>query len=464
LTLSAELEQLLEKEASVGETVSTDGFTLNSWNARRKMAEHQLPEAGLWVVKFVQAGVALKATSVQVVLGRREVEITLNVGRFPYSVQELLNPVLAGTLSNEPFLFHFSAGLLGSLAEDTLTSELEIRRGGTITRIHFSVEETRLSEQECEEGGDQVTYRTARPPRWPGLKRASVMPLMKLVNRTADEYMAVHSYCWPSPVPVAVDGRIVGNGYRPAPAVNEDRYGEISLGYASSSKVVGLPVVLARRELQAPPGRPPFRIDFLKENQCRPHPENREIELSDRLYFGRTFMKWDLPEGPVGAYLFILLFSEMDSRVDFVCDGAVVATHPLPWSSFRLSLFGQSIPQNQYKVGVRLVVPVQTGELDLSHFAIRDSEEFQEKLADFVHQPLLETLKELRLRLKETDAMIVPPDRESSFEQGLVTLIRGLQRLAGQGIWSRVLQKEMNSLIKSVEEWPESRTSPPRSS
>ena len=257
MTLSPEFEEMLVKSGQSGELISTSEFTIDSLKARQKLSENQLPQAGLWLVKLVQAAVALESESASIVFGKRLVEFTCEYGDLPVEPKKIAQHLLGGTLPDDPFLFHFLAGVRGSFYDDTLTSELEFHTPSHSFCIRFHQGGTDIRDEEGEWGRNScfLVFRTTRPARWPSFNRAATMPLRHLVNRVADEYMAVNNYCWPSSVPLRIDGRELERKYRPSPAIDDESLAVLSQQVAVSSPLLSLPTILVHRRLTAQEGR-----------------------------------------------------------------------------------------------------------------------------------------------------------------------------------------------------------------
>lgn len=370
----AELDSFLALFGSSGTLDSTADLTLNTLKARQKISQSQLPKEGLWLVKLVQAAVSIGAEKAQIVFGRREIDFRFEVEEWPWEPRQVLQDFLSGVLPTEPCLFHLFAGLRNSLYEDTVSARWIIRTSEKVFTASFDADGTEFSEKP---GDGQAGFRlvTTRPPRWPGLKRASTTPVKHLIRRTADEFLAVHSYCWPCPIPLNVDGRPLENRYVPSVPIQGDAgFVQQAMGASHLSTYKVRPALLAKRplsgelELYLPWPEDPGEVELVQLSE-------QTVSLKKRTYFGQTWMEYESPESSApGCYLLLLFGAQMESRVEFLCDGVVVDMHELPWASGKLTVLGKEVPVNQFKVSVRVLLPVESSRLDLSHFRVREKE------------------------------------------------------------------------------------------
>jgi hypothetical protein len=387
---SSELDNFLSVIQSSGTLDSTADFTIDSLKARQKISKSQLPQEGLWLVKLVQSAVSGGADGIDIQFGRRKVDFRFKVEEWPWEPRKVLQDFFSGVLPSEPVLFHLFAGLRNSLFDDTVSAEWSIATTKRIFRARFHAEGTELSDEPWEgKAGFHLT--TTRPPRWPGLKRASTMPVKHLIRRTADEFMAIHSYCWPCPIPLRIDSKPLETRYVPCPDMNEDAgFIEQAVGASHLATYKVRPTVLVKRNLK---GDVPLQVrweddpgEVIEEAHA-----GHAITLKRRTYFGQTWMNYSKdPDATSGGCLLLLFGAQMESRIEFLCDGVVVDTHALPWSSKDFVVMGNKVPVNQFKVGVRVLLPVLSSQLDLSHFRVREKEE----IVKIWEPPIRETLRE----------------------------------------------------------------------
>lgn len=446
------LERFLAEAHSSGSFEATSDFTINTLKARHKLASAQLPGDGLWLVKLVQAAVSCGASRAEIRFGKREVKFHFEVENWSWEPRKLLHDLLSGVLPKEPALFHLFAGLRGSLFEDTVQAEWRISTGEKRFRAKFHGGGTEVRE-EVESGKPGFWLVTSRPPRWPGFKRAAYTPVKHLLRRTADEFMAVQSYCWTCPIPLFLDGRRLENRYVPSLALDED--GIVQRAFAAShlGSYEVRPVVLAKRELS---GRLPLWVrweeDPGKTEECEF--EGHTLTLKRRAYFGQTWLNWPDPEGgPTGAVLLVLFGAQRESRIEFVCDGAVVSHERLPWSSANLRFMGKSLPANQFKVSLTVLVPVTAEELDLSHFNVRGRDERREHWKTRLAEPVTQTCEAILANSKKfwPELTTQPESVLSKITSGYMRMFMAIHPVF---VYLRThgFRRELKSLLRSVAE------------
>lgn len=446
----SELDKFLASAQESGDLESSSEFTIDTLKARQKLASSQLPLNGLWLAKLVQCAVSAKAKKIVIRFGRRKVEFQFEVDDWPWEPSQVFQDLLSGVLPKEEPLFHLFAGLRNSLFEDTVSASWEIATHSGVFGAHFHGSGTDVSEGPYQ---DWVGFRltTTRPPRWPGFKRAAVIPVKHLVRRTADEFMAVQSYCWASPVPIHLDGRPLETRYVPCPALNDDSFMERALGATHLSSAKMRPVILAKRSLDGPSilsipwEQDPGPVDDVSF-------EGHPIQLKRRAYFGQTWMEWPLADNRTsGGYLLILYGPQMASRIEFVCDGVVVDVHPLPWSSKVLKVMGKELTANQFKVGVRVLLPTSSDQLDLSHFSVRGKEQIAKDLESELRDALRQTCQAILKHASQYKPQMINPPKNilhrfmGGYLQFLMTVHPVLYYLTRHGF-----RKEVQSLLDST--------------
>ena len=160
-------------------------------------------------------------------------------------------------------------------------------------------------------------------------------------------------------------------------------------------------------------------------------------------------MLWsDAEDDRVCARLLLLLGSELDSRVEFLWDGAIIDTLPLPWNSSRLKMMGYRVPQNEGKLGLRVVVPVGSESVDASHFKVRDKETLLTRLLPNLAEDVLESLRVVEQYLGARKSWPVSRDGAALAKIGLKAVHLGD---VGQKASQAVIRSEIGSLQQSFE-------------
>ena len=448
------IDRFLESFQAGGIVESDRDFTIDSLKARQKLGSNQLPLEGLWLVKLVQAAVSCEATSARSFLesGRSASLSRLSVGPGGSRKRCFDSFFQALFLPTEPF--HLFAGLRSSLFEDTVRAEWTIRTGTALFRARFHEEGTEIEEEECYEKAG-FHFFTNRPLRWPGFKNAAHLPVSQLLRRTANEFLAVFRYCWPCPIPLTVDGRPLEPRYVPSSLPSEGDSTAHNFSSAQSS-VSPIPGALVRRDFRVFDGLPSLSIPWpadkgkMREAQFGTY----GIRVKKVMYGGQTWLSWPLPAGEeTGGVLFLLFGRLMESRVEFVCDGAVVDTCPLPWGTARLKVLGRDVTMNQFKVGVRVMLPVDHTELDLSHFGVRGKEEIVRDWEPRLRELLRETAEavlhfagEFKPRLAREPSHLVARAVEG-YLNFVISIHPVFYYLRTYGF-----RKEVRSLLESLEE------------
>lgn len=391
------LEELLRRQTADGSYDSTSEFTINSLKARQKLSASQLPAPGLWLVKLVQAGVCIHADSMEIVFARLSVHFTLTCREWRWCPRQLVGSLLSGELPSDPFLQHLLTGLRGSLYDDTLTANLAIVDGGKKFEVSFSHRGTEIGESEVKDDGlSRLTFVTSRPRRLPSLRRAVAMPLGHLAQRTADEFLAVYSYCWPCPVPLKVDGRPMVSRYRDSLGLSDNSLGDLTRQFAITSPLQPLPSLLARVAIRGAEGGPPMSISWPREEGAYEYFawQDREVTLKSQVRLEETWLSADITgEEGSQAYIVVAFGHLMPSRVEFLCDGAVCGFHPLKWRSAETKFLGMTVHKNNLDVGLRVLVAVTPQDLDLSQFGVREPERLLATRFPHLREQIIEVVK-----------------------------------------------------------------------
>lgn len=447
---STDLNSFLSLLQSSGTLDSTDSFTIDSLKAGRKIASNQLPQDGLWLAKLVQAAVACRARKIDIKFGRREVRFQFEADHWPWVPRKILEELLSGVLPTEPTLFHLYAGLRNSLFEDTVEAEWTISTGERLFKASFDSAGTKMLE---ETSGRPPGFRlvTSRPPRWPGFKRAAFSPVGQLIKRTADEFMVLHNYCWSCPVPLYIDGRPLEKRYVPGPSLREENFFDrAAAGSHLSSAYKVRPVILVKRALE---GKTPLELLWEDDQGTfeEVEAEGESLHLKKHVYFGQTWIDWPLRDKKAGGYLLLLFGAQVTSRIEFLCDGVIVDSHPLPWASKNIKVFGKEVPVNQFKVGVRVLLPVNSSQLDLSHFRVRNLEEIVEKWQPILQDYLDKTCSVALKHSKKFKANLVnqPTNMLGRALSGYLSFLTKVHPILHY-LSTKGFRKELESLRESV--------------
>ncbi len=371
--------QQLQGEAQY---LNSDTFSLDSLRARQKLAEFQLPDSGLWLVKLVQAAVALRAPSIQIGFARNCVKVQFEADTLP-DAQDLLNHVMAGHLPQPDGLFHLVTGLRAC-------------SGGNTEAIEWSCGSSRVKLDQA--GSTSLVNLTpgfrlvaSRPPRQRSLSETLATPVSHWLRNVAQEYDAVAQRCWVCPIPILLDGRQLERGYHSTllRGLLHDP-GSVLMQYEKSH--ANIPAFCVGLRQIAPLSQRP-RLRALSS----------QAQLHKPVLKNGLFFHWEDEGDPIGAALSLQAYRACPNQIDFVWDGAVVASHQFHWNIPEPRSFGV---RSHHNLGVRLIFAVDPQELDLSQFEVRAKAELAGQLLERVKPALIELIERL---LAEIESLIYVP-------------------------------------------------------
>lgn len=356
---SVGLDSFLDSVSQSGEFVQTSEFTLDSLKAREKLSEWQLPDSGLWLVKLVQAAVRSQAPRVAIKFGKRQVSVEFE-NRSGLGAGVLMHQVLSGTLTVDPLVAHVVTGIRGS---STLSSEVITWRCGG-QKATLDSDGSKL-ESDVDDG--RFSLVCTRPSRQRSLQTNLTTSLSHLAKETVEEYEALHSRCWPCPIPIEVDGKELPRGYQLLSAGRVYHSPVLSLFGKRHTRNQFVAAVLAF-------GGHPWdgvspAIDFTRAVTPEAVPElKKPVSSKD------TFLTW--PESETRCQAIVVLESDGagGNTVDYVLDGALVERRAIPLVFGEGQVFGLKFGKETDFLRLRIAVPVDFSDLDLSQFATRGKE------------------------------------------------------------------------------------------
>jgi hypothetical protein len=355
------LDSFLAAQQSEGRYFDTASFTIDSVKALHKLSLHQLPDSGLWLVKLVQAAVASGADSVAVTFERKKVTARF-LPRQAWQADEVLEVVLSGALPQDRALMHLVTAIRGSSAS---ISEAVAWSCGA-ARVELGQGSCQVVAQP-EQSEFQLV--ATRPARSRSLSKTLASSVTDLVKQTVEEHDALRGHCWVCPIPITIDGCALPRGYDVMNAGRVEKSPWRVLRSYNKNEGAVVQAGLGVGPLHDPSLGPelPYLTTFAGDAGTNP------VILQKPVFMGQTFL-WRRPEGPVhGAVALMSGPKETESRLHFVLDGAVVATHPLPsWDVKLTTVLG--IPVSRRSFALRAIVAVEPAALDLSQFAVRDAD------------------------------------------------------------------------------------------
>ena len=379
--MSEELQRYLDQQQAEGRFFESSQFSLDSLRARTKLARFQLPLPGLWLVKLVQAAVALKAEQVQVRFGNRRLEVHF-LPEEPLEADQILHEVLSGALPASKGLLHLVTGLRSSGAE--LTETVSWSSGSSSVTLRADGSEIRAWE------GQGITIQATRPVRSRSLGSMLASPVSYLARQTLEEYDCLTERCWPCPIPVYVDGRRLNEGYYSPHASGRPKsaWNVLKAHLNRRNLPDQVKACLAIRHLEEIPGRPGLPV--LSAPAEKP-------QVQKTVHPHQVFLTTPFALARAAGVITVEFHRDARSQIDFVWDGAVVSTTPLDWTTPPQSFLGIKLTLPQY-LAIRCILSVRRCELDLSQFALINQEALAQELVEHIKPDIQELLKDL-LRL-----------------------------------------------------------------
>lgn len=348
-------------------------FSLDQAKAVQKLSESQLPEPGLWIVKMVQAAVASGASEVDIKLGRNRVEITFDTN-LALSALELFELVISGALPAESALLHLVTGVRSSFAGPGVSFLLQTR-GPTGRELVALSEGDSYHYQDAQKSSDvtSLSYVILRPYRMLSLKKALHKPVRRLLKGTAEEHSELVARCWPSPIPIRIDGRHLDTRYDSPLIHNENP--SLTTRYFDWHGRRHLPRInLYTRFLAAENGAPTLPIPNLSSNECSNiERDGHELVLKRPVFLDETFIEWPC-SGPPGAILLRPVGILRTGVLCFVFDGVVVQRAEMYFEKPGFEVFGKRVKMLAHGSEC-CIIPVSANDIDLSQFAVRDAEQ-----------------------------------------------------------------------------------------
>ena len=357
------LDALLQEQREGGVYLDSASFTLDSLRARQKLAQYQLPEAGLWLVKLVQAAVAAGAPEVRITFGRSQVKVSFAC---QVEADRLLQLVLSGSIPSQRVLWHLVTGIRASAGE--ATSQVAWSVGGQ----RVVVDSQGFRQTPDPSGVLLFELVASHPQRTRSLSKTLATSVSHLLRQVADEYEAVASRCFVCPIPVFLDGRPLERGYSsPLQRPQLSTPGQVLMQYEKSRQNVPT-LCLGLRALPAQEGLP--RLPDFDQG-------GSEMMVRQPVYKNQVFARWPgLAE--IGGVLNIQGFYGCRSQVDWVLDGAVVCRSDLNWDLRHAKFLGVRL--GEHFCCARFFFPVDPVDLDLSQFELHDkAAQTQQRLAAY---------------------------------------------------------------------------------
>lgn len=396
-----------------GEKESLD-FTLDEARALQKLSQSQLPDQSLWIVKMVQAAVSGEASEVDIRLGRNKLEVRFDSAKLPTAPQ-LFDMVRSGALPKDPFFLHLLTGIRTSFAGEGVSFLLQtVGPAGKDVIALSEGKSYHFQEPEETSPGLTLTYVIRRPYRMLKFRKALDRPVSQLLKGTAAEHLELMARCWPSPIPVRIDGRLLDTRYD-SPLMFWGSTTHFQRNQAQKNPMV-TPLNMYLRYYPAEEGRPTLATD------CFDQGERREVEVTSgpRLFLKKPvfvhgrFLEWDFEEERAGKVLVSPIGNGRETAIYFVQDGVLVQRVPVAFQA-PPKVLGMEIQPTKVG-GDCLIVPVTFEDLDLSQFSVSEAEKRRHELLNWIFKQSLECSDVLLPLLKH---FVAVPTSERSAKRAL---------------------------------------------
>lgn len=346
------LQSFLDTQRQEGRYFDSRAFTINSVKAMQKLGRFQLEDSGLWLVKLVQAAVAGGAAEVRITFGKRLVEVDF-VAPPDWQADAILETVLSGTLPESRALSHLVTGVRACASSP---NEAVTWSCGS-ARVELADDACKVLEIHPDE---RFRLAATRPARSRSVMASLTTSISQLAKQTAEEYDALRSRCWVSPIPILVDGQPLERGYGMVEGGRLERSPLAILNQRRRADGYTLTACLALRYLDSPAAEATLPVP--ERHQCAGAEE--ELHVQRPLHRNQTFLLWKSPRAERRAAVAWLAGTRAEGEKIFVHDGAVVTR----LRSSNLT-FERVLPSSM--LAARMIFPVSAEQLDLSGFALR---------------------------------------------------------------------------------------------
>jgi hypothetical protein len=352
------LDAFLQAQSSEGRYFDTSTFTIDSVKALQKLGQYQLADSGLWLVKLVQAAVATGASQIEITFGHRTVCVGFQ-GPDDWQADSILETVLSGTLPKDRALRHLVTAIRGCASSPNEAVKWSCGQAEIdLAAVCRVIEQPRSS---------AFLLTASRPPRPRSWKKALTSSVSDLSLQIVEERDALRSRCWVCPIRIVVDGAdmVTGPGVvhggeivRDVKRLFDQRQRTdgytlsacLGLRFIDQADFPGGTATLQSRRIPAVNGDLPYT-------------------LAKPVYRHEMFLTWD-PGGECRAAVAFITSATAESRIEFVHDGVVVQSHPLPDLTIKVPKTFIAPSNPEPPLAVRFIFPVGEDQLDLSGFAV----------------------------------------------------------------------------------------------
>ena len=345
-----DFKQFLKDLSQEGRYFETSRFTLDSLKAREKLSQFQLADSGLWLVKLVQGAVSSGALKVVISFQKRKVSVSFENSK-SLKAEELLKLTLSGQLPKDPTLLHLVTGLRANAA--SVNESISWSCGGTKVTLNALG-----SSSEPHEDQGLLHVEAERPSRNLTMDKILLGSVSQLLKQTVEEYDAVRSRCWVSPIPILLDGKELERSYHHP----DEMQALACLGLNNVEKT------------DLAPRLPYFLNSRPERDQSYPFSSSSvSFSLKKPVWQKELFVETEPRDKECKGILALFWAVNAKSSLYFVLHGAVVKRVKLEKLDAELSnvvAIGQKAAAAQ--CALQYFVAVDTMDLDMSHFNIRN--------------------------------------------------------------------------------------------
>ena len=112
------MDSFVSQSAAAGQFDSVGEFSIDWEKSEQKLGEFYRAHPGLWLLKFVQAGVSFGATDIQVSLSRKSIDITYHLESAEGSLFDLTGP--------DDHTQHLRTGIRGAFSSLDTVSRIDL--------------------------------------------------------------------------------------------------------------------------------------------------------------------------------------------------------------------------------------------------------------------------------------------------------------------------------------------------
>lgn len=356
---ASQLDRMLGQASKLGTFDSEGSFTIGGEAAIGKLANFQLPRGSAWILKIIQAAVALQATGIQIQQSNETTTFTFKTF-WELQVEELKRALLTPAISGSLGIRHLAVGLRTVGFGDQRPFTLAIDKDSS--RTLFGWNGTKLSQREekiKDTQGVTVHLGVAFPAEDLGRRLGG---LAKSKGRATTEYLEVVERGEACPIPLIFDGRRLDTLSAPVGGHADGQSVVVSVGWAAFRKELGFPRLFmpCGLEPEKKTWRPTDR--FTDKRVFHFDGDHNETELTCLAKLRYNF-KVTSHRSKHSSFAFVT--QQRRSHYCWVKDGVIIQKQTSRWNpsaiSFELYLSADDLPT------------------DISGFRLQDSEELQRR-------------------------------------------------------------------------------------